>query len=122
MVIARIRGRDRDAVRATWFLVPRRLPQRGGLGIAIETLQRTELHALDVAADAALAEAQGHPRFEAMEDARAHLRMTLQEEIQTVGPGQHQLLQPRGTAGVLLPEVFGPNEQPHAQVLDDGRT
>ena len=95
--------------------------QHRGLGGAVEGFQLAERHPFDVAADAALAEAQGHPGLELGDDPRFHLRVAGEVEVQPVGPGVHQALQPGRAGGVLSLQVHRVNEQLHPQVAVDRR-
>ena len=123
VVVQRVRRRDRDAVRARRFLVEvlivrrRRLARRRAA--AVHRCELIEVHLLDVAADAPLAEGERHPGFELPDDARLHLGMLVQVEIQAVGPRDHELLQPRGTAGVLRLHRVRIDEELHPQVAID---
>ena len=63
---------------------------------AVERLELLEVDPLDVAADAAFGEGEGHPRLEVLDDARLHFGMLVEVEVQAVGEGVHQRLQPRG--------------------------
>ena len=116
-------GRNGDAVGAGRFDPARwRVDARHRLACpAVERLQFVERYALDIAADAAFAEAQRHPRFEMHDDARMHLGMGSEVVVQTIGPGIHQGLQPAGTLGVKLLEFHRVDEQPLAQVRPDRR-
>ncbi len=91
-----------------------------GLGAVVEGLQFGQGRALDVAADAALGEAQRHPGLESGDDAGLHLGMVGQVGVQPVGPGVHQRAEPRRTGGVVGPEHGGIDEQLLPQVRPDG--
>jgi hypothetical protein len=52
-----------------------------------------------------------------LDDARLHLRMFIEIEIQSIGEGVHKGFQPRGARGILRLHIFGINEELHAQVL-----
>ena len=117
-----IRRRNRRAVGARGFqfeLFPR------GLGDhrkpAVEGLQICQIHFLDIAADAAFGEAQRHPRLEAFDDSGLRFGVLGQVEVQPVGKGIHELLQPRGTGGVLLLQLHRVDEELHAQILVNER-
>ena len=122
VVTDRVRRRDGDAIRAA-----RLLEQGAGLGgvkqrqlpLAIESLQLFQRDAFDVAADAAFAEAERHPRLEPADHARRRLRMLIEVEVQPVGPGVHQLFQPVRAGCVFGLQVHRIDEQLHAQVLID---
>ena len=92
----------------------------GGLHFrAIKRFELAEVDLLDVAADAALAEAERHPRFELRNHARLHLGVRGQVEVQAVGPAVHQRLEPGFGLRVVGLELHGINEQLHAQVAID---
>jgi hypothetical protein len=113
---------DRDAVGAVGLGEIRVAvaPARPGPDrrVAVERRQLRDAHALDVAADAPLGEAQRHPRLEAREEPRPHLRMRMEVVVEPVGEGVHQLAEPRRTRAVLRAERVRVDEQPHAQVLE----
>src|SRR5438309_1224770 len=76
--------------------------RRGQLGtLVVEGRELGHVDALDVAADAPLAEGERHPRLEPGDDARLHPRMGVEIVVQPVRVCVHQRLQPRGTRGVL---------------------
>ena len=88
--------RDGDAVGAL------QLPQGGKgrrerhlrvIGAAIEGAQILQRDPLDIAADAALGEAQGHPRC-VLRDAAGRVGVLGEIEVQPVRPGDHQRFQP----------------------------
>ena len=86
---------------------------------AIERAQVRDRHPLDVTADRAFAERQRHPWLEARDDARLHLGMRGEVEVQAVRPRVHEGLQPRGTLGVLRLQRVGADEELHAQIAED---
>jgi hypothetical protein len=95
---------DGEAVRAGRFAEFHGLRELAGLdlgrglqlGLAVEGLQLAQRDPLDVAADAALGEAQRHPRLEPGDDLRLHGGMGGQVEVQPVGPGVHQAFSQAG--------------------------
>ncbi|MNT36295.1 hypothetical protein D3C72_1723690 [compost metagenome] len=70
----------------------------------------------DIAADAALAEAQGHPRLEMRDQPGFDVRMRGQIKIQAIGKRIHQLAQPRRAGAVLRLQLKRVDEELHAQV------
>src|SRR5437879_3857169 len=80
--------------------------------LIVEGLQLCERHAFDIAADAALRKAQGHPRFEVCQYARMHVWMRGKIVVQAARPRLHQLLQPDGAAGIVGSQRLGIDEQP----------
>ena len=86
---------------------------------AVEGLELAQVHALDVAADAALAEGERHPRLEAGDHARLHLGARRQVVVEAAGPRVHQGLQPLRRLRVLRLHVGGVDEQLHPQVTVD---
>ena len=80
-----------------------------------------EVDALDVAANAAFAKRESHPRFEMMDDAGLHFRVLGEVEVEAVGKSAGELLQPRRTGGVLQLERGRINKELHAEVLIDLR-
>src|SRR5207302_1163287 len=87
--------------------------------IAIKRLELDETHPLDVAANAPFAEAERHPRLELRDDARLHLGMVVQIEVQAVRPAVHQRLEPLWAGRVLRLQAIGIDEQLHTQVAID---
>ena len=87
--------------------------------LAVEGFELSEIHAFDIAADAALREAQGHPRLESFDDTRFHGGVLREVEVQAVGEGVHQGLEPWWAGGVLFAQVGGIDEELHAQILVD---
>ncbi len=120
MMRRRVRRRDGDPIGPRRFHVRRDVvgERRRFLSraVAVERLKLSEIDALDVSADAALAEGQRHPRLKVRDDARGHFRMRRQEEVQTVGVSVHQLFQPFGTLLVLRLHVGGVDVQLHPKV------
>ena len=57
---------------------------------AVERLKLADIHALDVAADAAFAERERHPGLEMFDDSRLHFRMFEEVVVQSVGEGVHE--------------------------------
>ena len=115
-------GGQRHAVGAGRFgpfaaEVERRQPGRLA---GVEGLQPGEIDAFDVAADAAFAERQRHPGFEAGDDARFHLRVRGQIMIERVGPGGAQAFQPARRGLVLRLQLGRIDEQLHPEVAPDG--
>jgi hypothetical protein len=112
-------GGDGKAVRAARFFVAQlaRIGQRRLL--AVELLQGLEIDRFDVAADAAFAEGERHPRLEMRDQLGLDLGMRVQVEVQAIGKGHHQLLEP-GRAG-RVPGLHGGrrDEHLHAQVAPD---
>ena len=86
---------------------------------AVEGFELVEIDALDVAADAAFGEAERHPGLEVRDDSRLHVGVFVEVEVQAVGEGVHQSLQPGGACCVLLLQLDGIDEELHAQVLID---
>ena len=87
--------------------------------LAVERLEARNRHALDVAADAALAEAERHPWLEPGDHPRLHVRMRGQVIVQAVGPAGHQRLEPGRRLVVLRFQVHRVDEQLHPQVAVD---
>nr|GEU28199.1 hypothetical protein [Tanacetum cinerariifolium] len=117
--------RDGKAVRAARFVVEvaarglvghqhRRHPRVGA--VRVQVFQLLEVDGFDVAADAALAEGQRHPRLEPRDQVGLDLRMRGQVIVQAIGKRHHQLLEPRRALPVLGLQEFGIDEQLHAQV------
>ncbi len=92
---------------------------RGRRRATVEGGEGVHVHALDVAADAALAEGEGHPRLEALERGGPHLRMGVQEVVEPVGPGVHEGLQEVRALRVERLHLLGVDEELHAQVPED---
>ena len=119
VVVHGVRRRDGDTVRARRVrvgVVPLPRADRRGGGIAVD---RLEVPRVDVAADAPFAERERHPRLKAHEDAGLHVGMLGEVEVQAVGPGVHQALQPLGARRVLRFHGVGVDEQLHPEVLVD---
>ncbi len=131
-----VRARDRDAIRSGRLCGPRRPRidwsiERACLAearcrirvrrriLTVERFQLSQVHALDVAANAAFAETQRHPRLELRDHARLHVRMRGEIEVEAVRPSIHQGLQPRLGLRVLRLHVRGIDEQLHPQVAPD---
>ena len=121
-VVHGVRRRDGEAVRAGGLARPGARLRRSGAAraVSVERLERVQRHALDVAADAALAEAERHPRLEPRDHPRLHGRVGVQVVVEPVGPRVHQALEPRGAGRVLRPHAVRIDEQLHPQVLPDG--
>ena len=109
--------RSRRLVRPVAFLA-RRLDVRARV-IPVKRLELGEVHPLDVTANTSLAEAERHPRLEVGDNARLHLGMVMQVEIQAVRPGVHERLQPVGARRVRRLQTVGINELLHAQIPID---
>ncbi len=119
-----VRGRDGDAVRSGRLDVrrrgiQRRLRRRLRAAVAVEGFELREVHALDVAADAAFGERERHPRLEPFDHLRGDRRVRIQVVVQAVGPRPHQLLQPVGARVELRLHVVGIDEELHPQVAVD---
>ena len=119
---------DRDAVGSgrfrDRFRSPRRRSRASGQSchrflLTVKRFELAQVDAFDVAADAAFAEAQRHPRFELRDHARLHVRVRGEIEIQALGPRIHQRLQPRRAVVVLRLHVRRIDEQLHPQVAID---
>jgi hypothetical protein len=118
----RVRGRDGGAVRSSRLgLVVLRRQRLGRRSFAVERGKLVEVHGFDIAADAAFGEAQRHPRLESPDDARLHLGVLVEVEIQAIGKCVHELAQPRGAGRVVLLHLRRVDEELHAQVLVDFR-
>ena len=89
--------------------------QRSG-AVPVEGLELLQVDSLDVAADAALAEGQRHPRFESLDHAGLHLRVLVEVVVQAAGVGIHQGLQPLRALLILRLHVVRVDEELHAQV------
>jgi hypothetical protein len=89
-------GGDGDAVGAGGLqgAVGLALFEHGDVGLVVKLGQLAELYPLDVAADAALAEGQRHPRFEMGDHLWGHMGVDRQVIVQPVRPGLHQAPQP----------------------------
>ena len=87
--------------------------------LRIKGLSCFEVDSLDVAADAAFGEAQRHPRLEARDRARLHIRMGREEIVQPIRPGVHQPLHLSGAAGVIGLQLIVADVEPSAQILPD---
>src|SRR6185369_17119797 len=83
----------------------------------VECLEIPKTYTLDIATDAALGEAQRHPRLKALNDARLHIRMLIEVVIKSVSECNHELLQPRWTAVVFPLQVRGIDKYLHSQIL-----
>ena len=120
-------GCDGDAVRSLGLAIGGAAPLVTGIigegdgPLAIERLQPRERRALDVAADAALAERQRHPRLEAGQHLWLHRRMIGEVAVQPIRPRVHQRPQPGRAARVIRLQHDGIDEQPLAQVLPHRR-
>ena len=124
-----VRAGDRDAVRTgrlnQWFDTAGAclaVAHDGSLRGRRRTVERFELRqvdALDVAADAALAEAERHPRLELRDHARLHVRVRRQVIVEAVSPRVHQRLQPLRALVVFRLQIGGIDEELHAQVAPD---
>ena len=113
---ALLRRRDGDAVRSVRLARRARVHRRRRRLAAVERAQPVDGDALDVAADAAFAEAERHPRLEARDDARLHLRMLVQVVVQGVRPGLHERLEPRRARRVSPLHLGGVDVEAGAQV------
>src|SRR5581483_2731496 len=116
---------DSDAIGASWL---RRRPgaldgsrgrkPRHGVA-AIKRPELSQRDMLDVPTDAPLAERQRHPRLEVLDEPGRSLRMRVEIVVEPVGVRVHQLLQPRGTRGVLGLHAIRVDEELRAQVAKD---
>jgi hypothetical protein len=95
------------------------LPFVVSFGATAKPFEAGEVHALDVAADRAFAEAQRHPRLERRDDPRLHVGMRGQVEVEAVGPGVHVRLEPRRRLRVLRLQILRIDEELHPQVAPD---
>jgi hypothetical protein len=123
LAVPGVGGGDGHAVRSARFLATSDV-EGGHFGerrLFVEGLERVHRNAFDVPADAALAEAQGHPRFEAGDGPRRHLGVGVEVEVQTVGPRVHEGAQPGRALGVQLLHLRFINEETLPQVLVDRR-
>src|SRR6266496_3743273 len=95
-------GRDRGAIGSARLgvCVPRLLGRRRIRSLAVKCLELPEVHALDIAADAAFGEAKRHPWLESSDRARLHAGVLIQVKVESVGPGVHEVLEPGGTLRV----------------------
>ncbi len=89
--------------------------------MSVKVRQGIERHTFDIAADTAFAETQCHPRLEALDHTRMHIRMRGEVIVQAVGPCIHQRLEPAGTCGVLSLQLGGVDKQLHTQIAPDRR-
>ena len=124
VVVHGVRRRDGDAVgagRRAGSGRRRGLVRRRGGGQSIEAGQLRERDALDVAADAALAEGERHPGLEPPDHPGRHLAMHQEVVVQAVGPAVHQRPQPGRASGVAGAEVGGVDVEPGPQVLCECR-
>ena len=116
-----VRRGDGHAIRSAglcWLqIVPGTLWAHGNF--AVERCELIEVHALDVAADAAFRERKRHPRFKSLDNPRFQLRMLVEIEVQSIRERVHQRLQPCGARCILRLHRGGVNEEFHAQVLVD---
>jgi len=84
-----------------------------------KALQTPEINALDVAADRALGEGEGHPRLEVGEDFGVCVGWGRAKIVVDACPGIHELAQPIGVWRIVL-QVLPGREQALAEVLPDG--
>ncbi len=121
MAVASQLRSDRDAVRSARLALGRR--EFGYFDrfviTAVEIGELGEIDMLDIATDAALGEAQGHPWLEPGEHLRLCLGMGGEIIVQPVGPGVHQRAQPWRALAVLRLKLDGIDPQPLAQILPD---
>jgi hypothetical protein len=119
---SRVGGRDGSPVRSRRLRLARlRRQLAAGRGLAVERRKPIQVDLFDIAADASLGEAQGHPRLESPDDPRLHLGVLVEVEIQAVGKRVHELSQPRRASRVVLLQLRRVDEQLRAQVLVDLR-
>jgi len=122
-----VRRGDRETIgsggldRALAGVIRQRQARRGrrGFAIAVEGFQGAQRHALDVAADTALAETQHHPRLETLDDPRRDRRVLRQVKVEAIGPGLHQLLEHDRRVRITRFEIRRIDKQPLAQVTVD---
>ncbi len=97
----------------------RRLIVNPGRAAPIEGFELLQVDALDVAADAALGEAERHPWLEVLYDSRLHFGVFEEVVVEAIGKGVHQRLQPCRAGRVLGLQLGGIDEDLHAKVLID---
>ena len=110
--------RDGDAVGAGG--VEAGAADGSGFGPAIKMGEVLQVDILDVAADAAFGEGERHPGLEMLQHLRVGLGMRGEIEIQAVGPGGHQRLQPGGALRVTRLQVGWIDIEPGTQILHQG--
>ena len=69
--------------------------------VSVERFELVQADPLDVAADAAFAERERHPRLEVGEDFRLHVGVGVEEVVQPVGPRRHQFWSHSGLSAYI---------------------
>ena len=82
-------------------------------------MQLFERYALDVTANAALAETQRHPGLEFRQYPWVDIWMSLQVVVEAVRPCLHQLPEPGRAAGIVRLQYLRVDEQPLPKILPD---
>ena len=126
VAVQRVLRRDGDAVGSRGFgphgrdipAAPAAAPRRR---LAVKRGELAEVHPFDVAADAALGEAQRHPGFEVRDHLGLHARMGVQVVVEAVGEPVHECPEPRRAGRVLGLQRVGVDEQPLPQIAPDLR-
>src|ERR1700685_1991708 len=91
VMIRGVRWGNGDAIRSAWLYFWRRERCCCLVVAAVERLQFFQLHALDVAPDAALGKRESHPGLKVLNHTRLHLGMFRQVEVGSIREGIHQL-------------------------------